>query len=70
MATRERRKIVGAGGSKAVTLPSAWLDYHNVQLGDDVEVITKDKTVIIRLMPKINGEGNNNGCRNGESDQD
>lgn len=65
MATKETRKIMGLGGSKVVSLPMNWTDYHNVNVGDTVEVITKDKTVIIRLIEKKEGEGN--GC-NSESE--
>jgi hypothetical protein len=69
MTTRHLRKIIGAGDSKAVGLSAAWTDYHDVKLGDPVEVITKDRVVIIKLMEKNEGEGKNgsNGCnKNGE----
>jgi hypothetical protein len=71
MATKHLRKIIGAGDSKAVSLPMAWTEFHDVQLGDPVEVITKDKIVLIKLIDKVESEEKNgNGCKNGEPVQD
>ena len=42
------------GTSVGITLPYTWLKYHNVKVGDTVEVITNDDKAIIKLMHKQN----------------
>ena len=53
MAHRERRKLITIGDSLGVTLPKAWLDFNNVKLGDDIEIVTYGNTATIKL---INGD--------------
>jgi antitoxin component of MazEF toxin-antitoxin module len=51
MPSQEERRVFQLGGSLAVTLPKPWADYHRLQAGDRVIVITGDD-LRIRLQPK------------------
>jgi len=53
---KRTRKLVAAGKSSlAVIIPKPWLDYYNLNCGDDVEMITNGK-VVIRPLTKGDSE--------------
>ena len=45
----EERNIIGVGTSKAVTLPSDWVNHYHLRLGQVLLVETKNDTIIIRI---------------------
>lgn len=43
------RKIIRVGHSRAVTLPSGWLDYHQKKLGREIKAVTMEIDNLITL---------------------
>jgi antitoxin component of MazEF toxin-antitoxin module len=50
MSTSTTRRILPAGGSKAVALPPEWLRASRLGCGDAVEVVHEGPLVIIRAL--------------------
>ena len=49
MPSRENRKVIKLGGSKAISLPKPFLDYNEIKQGDEVLLIYDS---IILIFPK------------------
>lgn len=49
------RKIFEIGGSKAITLPRSWFDFHERQSGEkisEVAIEVDDTLTVIPVLPK------------------
>ena len=49
MPAKETRKVFAVGGSKGITLPKPYADYHKIEEGDEVEVLYDS---LILIIPK------------------
>lgn len=50
MAHKETRTLIVMGQSLGITLPQSWLNFHDAQAGDKVEIITYGTTAEIKLL--------------------
>lgn len=48
-----KRKIITVGNSKAITLPSEWLDYHEAKRGSPLETILMEINDNITLKIEV-----------------
>lgn len=46
-----KRKIIAAGNSRAVIIPSEWLDYHENKLGHKIEDVTIELNDSLVIKP-------------------
>lgn len=46
------RKLIKLGNSRAVILPSDWLKYHELETGQEVQVILMEVNNVITITPK------------------
>jgi len=50
MAHKEQRTLITMGSSLGITLPQSWLNFHNAQPGDKIEIITYGSKAEIKLL--------------------
>lgn len=59
MEYRAKRNLFPVGNSLAITIPSQWIQIHNLKKGNIVKVVPKNGYLVIKLIK--NKKGGNHG---------